>query len=86
MSFKPNPSEREMAIAQILRDVFGDDTEVPEATATHYDVDVSMLDMMLDANPSEEHLFDYFGIQSPGADVARIREVTRRLLLLLRNP
>ena len=82
MSYNPNPSPREIAISEILRDVFGDDPEFTENRLLHYDVDASMLDMMLEANPAEEHLLDYFGIQSRDADDFRIREATRRILLL----
>jgi hypothetical protein len=83
MSYNPNPSRREIAISEILRDVFGDDPEFAENRLLHYDVDASMLEMMLEANPDEEHLLDFFDIQSDHVDHARIREATRRILMLL---
>ena len=82
-SFNSHPSARELAISEIMRDVFGPDLRVPAETPMHYDVDASLLDMMLNANPSEEHLLDYFGIQTPGADIARIRAASLRLLALI---
>ena len=44
-----------------------------------------MLEIMLESNPSEEHIMDFLGIQSPDADDARIREAARRILLLNSN-
>ena len=85
MSYNPNPSRREIAISEILREVFGDDPEFTQERLLHYDVDASMLDMILEANPEEDHLLDFFDIQSPDADHPRIREATRRILLLSRN-
>jgi hypothetical protein len=82
MSYNPNPSRREIAISEILRDVFGEDPEYTQDRLLHYDVDASMLDMMLEANPEEDHLLDFFEIQSRDADLTRIREATRRILLL----
>jgi hypothetical protein len=84
MSYNPNPSRRETAISEILRDVFGDDPGFAKDMLLHYDVDASMLDMMLEAHPNEEHLLDFFDVQSDDADHARIREATRRILLLSR--
>jgi hypothetical protein len=39
--------------------------------------------MMLNANPSEEHLLDYFSVHEPGADSVRIRAASLRLLDLI---
>lgn len=82
-AFNPHPSARELAISEILREIFGPDSRVPEESPMHYDVDATLLDMMLRANPSEEHLLDYFGIQEPHADSTRIRAAARRLLGLV---
>ena len=84
-SFNPNPSPRELAISGILREAFGPDPSVPDETPMHYDVDASLLDMMLNANPSEEHLLDYLGAQQEGADLERIGWVTTQLLNLVRG-
>ncbi len=82
-AFNPHPSARELAISEILQDVFGPDSRVPEETPMHYDVDASLLNMMLNANPSEEHLLDYFSVHKPGADSVRIRAASLRLLDLI---
>ena len=82
MSYNPTPSKLETEISRILRDVFGDDPEMTDQRLLHYDVDSSMLEVMLASNPSEEHILDFLGIQSRGVDDARIRDAARRILQL----
>jgi hypothetical protein len=55
---------RVRARSEILREVFGPDPRVLGETPMHYDLDAALLDMMLKANPPEEHLQDYSGYRS----------------------
>jgi hypothetical protein len=82
LPFKPAMSPREQAIARILVDVLGPDPAVPAETPVHYDVDASFLASMLDANPSEEHVVEYF-IADANIDDFQRRLIARRLLALL---
>ncbi len=83
LSFNPEPSPRELAISEILRDVFGPDPQVPLNTSVDYDVDASLLNLMLEANPSEDHVVDYLRGHEANPRPDQVRLATLRLLGLL---
>ena len=74
---------RQRAISEILQECLGPDPSVPSEAGQRYEVDAHLLDSMLNAHPSEEHVLDYFR-GTRGHATQSLYALTERLLSLAR--